>query len=192
MNGETNQAQAQVLVRQYFAGDERRLPELMEIFHNLVTAAARRVVRCNADVEDAVQETWMIFVRNHHRIDDPSRVGAWLWAVSMNSARHIQRSSRRLVPTDDVDALRPDHAEMIEFDQALNAGERQRALAGAVECLSATDRQLVALFVDERNLDYREISAMSGRPVGSLGPTRERIIRKMRATQPMASLLAAS
>ena len=52
--------------------------------------------------------------------------------------------------------------------------------------------QLHAIEAQTPNIDYREISAMSGRPVGSLGPTRERIIRKMRATQPMASLLAAS
>ena len=192
MNGDETQLRAQVLVRQYFSGDERLLPELMEIYHNVVSAAARRVVRCNADVEDAVQETWMIFVRNHHRIEDPSRVGAWLWTVAMNSARRIHRSSRRLVATYDVDSLRPDYAELIEFDLAVHAGERQRALAEAVECLSASDRQLVALFVDERDLDYREISARSGRPIGSLGPTRDRIIRKMRATQPMANLLAAS
>ncbi len=74
----------------------------------------------------------------------------------------------------------------------MHAGERQRALAEAVECLSASDRKLVSLFVDERDLDYREISAISGRPVGSLGPTRDRIIRKMRHAQPLAEMLAAS
>jgi RNA polymerase sigma factor (sigma-70 family) len=192
MSGDNTQLRAQVLVRQYFAGDERLLPELMEIFHNVVSAAARRVVRCNADVEDAVQETWMTFVRHHDRIEDPSRVGAWLWTVSMNNARRIQRSSRRLVATDDVASLRSDFAEVIDFDLAVHAGERQRALAEAVECLSVSDRKLVALFVDERDLDYREISAISGRPVGSLGPTRDRIIRKMRHAQPLAEMLAAS
>ena len=192
MSGEKTQVWAQAVVRQYFAGNERLLPELMEIYHNLVSAAARRVVRCNADVEDAVQETWMIFVRNHQRIEDPSRVGAWLWTVSMNSARRIHRSSRRLVATEDVASLCPDYADVIEFDAAVHAGERRRALAGAVQGLGEAERQLVALFVDERDLDYREISAISGRPVGSLGPTRDRIIRKMRHSQPLAEMLAAS
>ena len=47
--------------------------------NRLVKAAARRVLRCTTDVDDAVQDTWLNFVRFGDRIADPERVGAWLW-----------------------------------------------------------------------------------------------------------------
>jgi hypothetical protein len=45
--------------------------------------------------------------------------------------------------------------------------------------------------MDERGYDYRQISSISGRPIGSLGPTRERIIRKLRTNPQVADLMAA-
>ena len=43
-----------------------------------------------------------------------------------------------------------------------------------------TDQRVLSLMMDERAYDYRQISKISGRPIGSLGPTRDRIIRKLR------------
>ena len=45
--------------------------------------------------------------------------------------------------------------------------------------------------MDERAYDYRQISSISGRPIGSLGPTRDRIIRKLRTNPQVAELMAA-
>lgn len=192
MHSDDKQLQAQALVRRYFGGDERLLPDLMEVYRNLVVAAARRVVRSTSDVEDAVQETWLTFVRSGHRIEDQRRVGAWLWTVSTNNARRIQRASRRTFIADDVDELSQEQVDVVDFETAVHAGERHRALVDAAATLSVRDRDMLALFLDARDFDYREISARSGRPIGSLGPTRERIIRKMRASQPLAEMLAAS
>jgi DNA-directed RNA polymerase specialized sigma24 family protein len=53
------------------------------------------------------------------------------------------------------------------------------------------DRRVLSLMMDERGYDYRQISSISGRPVGSLGPTRDRIIRKLRTNADVAELMAA-
>jgi hypothetical protein len=45
--------------------------------------------------------------------------------------------------------------------------------------------------MDERGYDYRQISSISGRPIGSLGPTRDRIIRKLRTNPNVAELMTA-
>jgi RNA polymerase sigma factor (sigma-70 family) len=185
-------ARAQRVARQYFGGDERLLAELMEVYGTLVVGAARRVTRCNADVDDIVQETWLAFVKHHQSIADPSRIGAWLWTVALNKARRAQRIKNRLVVTADVDALRHDQTDVVDLDGLVCAAERRQALRHSVRSLSDKDRKLVELLLDSRDLDYRQISAISGRPVGSVGPTRERIIRKMRGAQPIAELLAAS
>ena len=55
-----------------------------------------------------------------------------------------------------------------------------------------TDQRVLSLMMDERAYDYRQISTISGRPIGSLGPTRDRIIRKLRTNPQVAELMAAS
>ena len=44
--------------------------------------------------------------------------------------------------------------------------------------------------MDDRAYDYRQISTISGRPIGSLGPTRDRIIRKLRTDPQILDLMA--
>ena len=53
-----------------------------------------------------------------------------------------------------------------------------------------TDQRVLSLMMDERAYDYRQISSISGRPIGSLGPTRERIIRRLRTNPQVAELMA--
>jgi DNA-directed RNA polymerase specialized sigma24 family protein len=53
------------------------------------------------------------------------------------------------------------------------------------------DQRVLSLMMDERAYDYRQISSLSGRPIGSLGPTRERIIRRLRTNPQVAELIAA-
>ena len=90
------------LVQRHFDGDAKALAELIAIFESLVKASARRVLRCSTDVDDAVQDTWLNFVRFGDRIADPERVGAWLWTVALNSARRIQRRDSRCIVADNV------------------------------------------------------------------------------------------
>ena len=169
------------LVQRHFDGDSKALAELISIFQSLVKAAARRVLRCSTDVDDAVQDTWLNFVRFGDRIADPERVGAWLWTVALNSARRIQRRASRCIVADNVVDLADALADEIpDPDQALQRCERVSLVHRAAAGMRETDQRVLSLMMDERAYDYRQISTISGRPIGSLGPTRDRIIRKLR------------
>lgn len=180
------------LVQRHFDGDAKALAELIGIFQSLVRAAARRVLRCATDVDDAVQDTWLNFVRFGDRIADPERVGAWLWTVALNSARRIQRRDSRCIVADNVadlaDAMADDTPDL---DQALQRCERATIVHRAASEMRPTDQRVLSLMMDERAYDYRQISSLSGRPIGSLGPTRERIIRRLRTNPEVAELMAA-
>jgi len=181
-----------VLVRRHFDGDDKALVELTAIFQSLVKAAARRVLHCASDVDDAVQDTWLNFVRFGDRITDPTRVGAWLWTVALNSARRIQRRDSRCIVVDNVVDLADAMAdEVSDPDHALQRGERAAAVRRAAADMRETDRRVLSLMMDERGYDYRQISSISGRPIGSLGPTRDRIIRKLRSNPEVVELMAA-
>ncbi|MEY2416620.1 MAG: hypothetical protein QOH53_1954 [Ilumatobacteraceae bacterium] len=181
-----------VLVQRHFDGDARALAELIGIFQSLVKAAARRVLRCATDVDDAVQDTWLTFVRFGDRIADPQRVGAWLWTVALNSARRIQRRDSRCIVADNVADLADAMADDVpDPDHALQRCERASIVHRAAAEMRPTDQRVLRLMMDERAYDYRQISSLSGRPIGSLGPTRERIIRRLRTNPQVAELMAA-
>ena len=180
------------LVRRHFDGDAKALAELIQIFHSLVKAAARRVLRCSSDVDDAVQDTWLNFVRFGDRITDPTRVGAWLWIVALNSARRIQRRDSRCIVADNVADLADAMADDVpDPDNALQRCERVAAVRRAAADMREPDQRVLSLMMDDRGYDYRQISSISGRPIGSLGPTRDRIIRKLRTSRDIADLMAA-
>jgi RNA polymerase sigma factor (sigma-70 family) len=180
------------LVRRHFDGDAKALAELIGIFQSLVRAAARRVLRCATDVDDAVQDTWLNFVRFGDRIADPERVGAWLWTVALNSARRIQRRDSRCIVADNVADLADAMADDVpDPDHALQRCERATIVHRAATEMRPADQRVLSLMMDERAYDYRQISSLSGRPIGSLGPTRERIIRRLRTNPQVAELMAA-
>ena len=179
------------LVRRHFDGDEIALAELIAIFQSLVRAAARRVLRCATDVDDAVQDTWLNFVRFGDRITDPERVGAWLWTVALNSARRIQRRDSRCIVADNVADLADARADEVpDPDHALQRCERASVVLRAAAEMREADQRVLSLMMDDRAYDYRQISTISGRPIGSLGPTRDRIIRKLRTNPQVAELMA--
>lgn len=180
------------LVHRHFNGDAKALAQLIDIFQTLVKAAARRVLHNSSDIDDAVQDTWLNFVRFGDRIADPERVGAWLWTVALNSARRIQRRDGRCIVADNVVDLADAMADEVpDPDQAMQRCERSAAVHRAAEEMRETDRRVLSLMMDERGYDYRQISTISGRPIGSLGPTRDRIIRKLRNNPEVAELMIA-
>jgi DNA-directed RNA polymerase specialized sigma24 family protein len=59
--------------------------------------------------------------------------------------------------------------------------------------LRPEDRRLVLLLSEHDRPDYRTISRLVDRPVGSIGPTRQRALERMRRQPELArSWLAAS
>lgn len=188
----TTQEEVATLVRRHFDGDANALAKLTEIYQGLVKAAARRVLRCASDVDDAVQDTWLTFVRCGDRIADPTRVGAWLWTVALNSARRIQRRQGRCIAAENIVDLADEICDdRPDPDQSLQRCERAAAVHRAAADMREADRRVLHLMMDERGYDYRQISSISGRPIGSLGPTRDRIIRKLRTNPQVAELMSA-
>lgn len=176
------------LVRAFVEGDTRAVDELVRRHRHIPVSSARRHLRSRAEVEDAAQETWARFTTHASTIRDPERLGSWLWVTAANEARRLRRRSSRhsLVETFDD---RPSETA----DEPVDTPERRTALASAVQArLNDGERQLLALLADARCLDYRQISSASLRPVGAIGPTRARIIRKLRSHPEVARLAGAA
>jgi RNA polymerase sigma factor (sigma-70 family) len=173
-----NDAVVSRLVRRAAEGDQRAWDELIDEFAGLVWGIARAFRLGDVDAADVSQTTWLRLVENLDRLQDPSRVGAWLATTArrqcIEQLRHASRVSPRGDDLPEPVSTSPDP------DAALLTSERDHALWTALERLPNRDRRLLRMLMADRAPSYAEISAALEMPIGSIGPTRARALERLR------------
>jgi DNA-directed RNA polymerase specialized sigma24 family protein len=76
-------------------------------------------------------------------------------------------------------------------DARLLAAERRAAVQVAVTSLPARDRTLLGLLYQEERPSYSEVGRALRIPIGSIGPTRGRVLERLRRGEHLAPLVAA-
>ena len=160
------------------AGDPSAWHTTVRRFEGLLRSAARVVLRGEADIDEAVQRTWVLLFRNADRINDPRCLPGWLSTTARREALAILRGQQRAIPSEDVaDHVAPDETDVAA---ALMDDELRRALDRAVETLPHSQRRIVRALLREP-ASYDALSEELGIPRGSLGPLRGRAVRALRA-----------
>jgi RNA polymerase sigma factor (sigma-70 family) len=160
------------------AGDDATWQTTVRRYEGLLRSAARVVLRSDADVDEAVQRTWVLLLRNAARVNDPRCLPGWLSTTARREALAILRGQQRAIPSEDVaDRVAPDD---VDVATAMMAQELRRALDRAVETLPETQRLIVRALLREPE-SYDALSRELGIPRGSLGPLRGRAVRALRA-----------
>ena len=171
-------AEAGRLVERAREGDGEAWSGLVEGFVGLLAAALRPLNLNDSDMRDVTQTTWLRFAQHIDRIDDPDRVGSWLVTTARREGLRVltQRRWVDLRLTADEDSWADDGAAEA-FDRLLDR-ERDEAVQAVFERLPPRCRELLTeLFRDPRPA-YDEISRVLRIPVGSIGPTRGRCLKK--------------
>jgi RNA polymerase sigma factor (sigma-70 family) len=166
------------LVRAAAGGDQAAWNRLVERFNGLVWSVARAHRLAGADASDVVQTTWLRLVENLDRLQDPERVGAWLATTARRECLRTLRLSARHVPTETE--LLPDPGTDAPLDAALLANERDRALWTAFGGLSERCQMLLRILVADPPPSYEEVGEVLDMPIGSIGPTRQRCLERLR------------
>jgi RNA polymerase sigma factor (sigma-70 family) len=160
------------------AGEEVAWHTTVHRYEGLLRSAARVVLRSDADVDEAVQRTWVLLLRNAARINDAQCLPGWLSTTARREALAILRSQQRTIPSEDVvDRVPPDDRDVAA---ALMEQELREALERAVQALPASQRLVVQALLREP-ASYDELSRELGIPRGSIGPLRGRAVRALRA-----------
>ena len=160
------------------AGDQATWQTTVRRYEGLVRSAARVALRNDADVDEAVQRTWVLLFGNADRIHDPRCLPGWLSTTARREALSILRAQQRAIPSADVaDRVAPDETDVAA---ALMDDELRRALDRAVETLPVSQRRIVRALLREP-ASYDALSEELGIPRGSLGPLRGRAVRALRA-----------
>ena len=160
--------------------DPQAWNELMYRYGGLVRGVTSRYRLQEADAADAIQGTWLRAVEQLHTLRDPEALGAWLTTTAARECLALIRRSRRELPDETVAAAQVAHAPGPEA--AVLAAEARRAVNDAVGELTERRRQLVHELFYAGDRDYVEVSRSVDMPIGSIGPTRGRIMRVLRTS----------
>ncbi len=174
------------------AGDQRAWNALIDQFGGLIWAVARAHRLYDADAADVAQATWLRAFEHLERLRDPARIGPWLATTARRECLRVLRLGCRTVPFGD-DERESESADTPLGDVVLLA-ERDNALRRAFLRLQTSDQALLRLLMADPRPTYEEIAAALDIPIGSIGPTRQRALERLRrelAHQGSLSLMAA-
>jgi RNA polymerase sigma factor (sigma-70 family) len=167
-------------------GDKLAIGLLMAQFERPMQCVARRFLTCPDDVNDAVQDAWVAFVRSAEGIVAPMAIGGWLCVTTARAAVTIARRQARYRPTSAILEMGTSPGEP---DDRETDGATLRAVREAVKHLDPKDRELIHLLFGT-GLTYAEITVATGRALGGIGPTRKRVIDKLRRDRAIVRLVA--
>ena len=181
------------LVERAAAGDQHAFNDLVERFAPLVWRIARSYRLSAADAGDVSQTTWLRLVEALERIREPERLGAWLVTTAKREALAAIRRRDRLVPDADLSAVEPEAPGRVPAvaptgTDVLEKDETRVAVLEAWATLPERCRGLLSLLLADPPVPYEQIGASLGMPIGSIGPTRQRCLGRLRGHEALARI----
>jgi RNA polymerase sigma factor (sigma-70 family) len=141
----------------------------------LVLAVCRRVLRRPADVDDAFQATFLVFLQRAASIRQGTTLAGWLYRVAYRTALRARRSAARRSAHERLAPPRP----AVEWPPANVAGEVQPALDEELNRLPERYRApLVLRYL--QGLNKEETARLLGCPVGTVSSRLHRGQERLR------------
>lgn len=174
------------------SGDRSAWNEIVERFNPLLIATAHRYRLAEHDVADVVQTVWMHLLEHIGELREPAALPGWLASTARHECVRLLARRGRQRPCDpqipfERDQVAPDIA--VEVAEDLEHLSRQQAVLAGFAELPDSDRRLLLLLVADPPMTYAEISARLHIPIGSIGPTRGRALKRLRATAAVSQLV---
>ena len=172
-------------------GSRAAWEELVDRFTPLLWVVARGHRLSSEDAADAVQMTWLRCVERLNQVRDPDSIAAWLTTICRRESLGIvRRQARARSESIADDAAIVDPFATADAD-ALIEQEERNILRERISRLPQRQRRVLLALLDSNegaNSGYREIAQQLNVPVGSLGPTRQRALQRLRADPELRAL----
>ena len=157
---------AQAILKRIALGDKSAVEDCLRAYGGLVWSIARRMLRNNEDVEDAVQEIFLDVWKNAERFDE-SQSSETTFVAMIARRRLIDRiryTNRRI----SADSLEDMVVEpWTRSDKTMQVCIEANEAAKAMESLRPEQKQVLYLSIVQ-GLSYQEIADQTGMPLGTV------------------------
>ena len=133
-----------------------------------------------ADSADVVQSTWLRLLENLDAVSNAERLPGWLATTARRECLRSLRRSGQVLPVDQLTAHDLPDERLEPLDAGLLRAERDLQPWGAFTELPAGCQALLRLLLAAPAPSYEDLAVALGRPLGAIGPTRGRCLRRLR------------
>ena len=178
------------LVNAAAKGDQGAWDLIVKRYLPLVYSVIGKFGLSRSDAQDVNQTVWLRLVEHLDDIRDPGALPGWIGVTTRNEALRLLRSRRRTVQVAPMGSqVFDDQPQSPSIDEDLLRSERRQVLREALAELPQKQRELLLLLVADPPVSYSEISKRLAIPMGSIGPTRARCLKRLRATSTLKAFL---
>ncbi|MFC9876177.1 RNA polymerase sigma factor [Nocardia salmonicida] len=174
---------AEALVGLAANGDKDAWEQIVAEHARYLGAIGRAKRLSSEECSDAMQETWLSAVVHLPKLRNPDRLRPWLAMIMRRNCEDIslRRSKQREELVGDVADLVGEwlRDERVDIERDVLTTERTSVLHQALWLLPEGERVLLTELAHNDG-SYGEIAGHLGIPVGSIGPTRMRALRRLR------------
>ena len=170
------------LVARAAGSDESAWQELVDRYAPLVWSICVRYQLSRTDIEDIGQTVWLRLVEHLDKLREPAALPGWLATTTQRECVRVLKTRRRceVFGTDpDADGL-PVEIDTTTIEEEVLMAERNALLRAAFDELPKDSQRLLTLLLSDPPLSYVEIGQILGMPPGSIGPTRQRCLNRLR------------
>jgi len=157
-------------------GDTEAWDAVLDRYERLVYAIACREGLSKEDAADVTQTTFEALLAQLDRIRDDTQISSWLMTVARRQAWRVRNDRNRHLPVEATTFDNPENSTDPVADHHVALW-----VYGGLSELDPRCRDLItALYFDPGTPSYAEVASRLGRPVGSIGPTRARCLKRLR------------
>jgi RNA polymerase sigma factor (sigma-70 family) len=169
-------------------GDQAAWDAIVGKFSSMLWSIARSFRLDPLDASDVIQITWLRLVENLDRITEPEALPGWLATTMRRECLQLLRRTSRQHTVRHREPLdMPDPAPPV--DHMLLTDERDAALWRKVAELGEICLRLLRVLMATPPPSYPEVAAALDMRIGSIGPTRQRCLRRLRELMAADELL---
>ena len=152
---------------------------LVARYEKLVMSVAIRCGLSITDAEDCAQLSWIALYKNLDSIRNPDRLGGWLARTTLRNATRMAK--RLAVQSKYLEGDSVAKSELLLSEQETARLERHVHLEFAIDQLDDRCKRFIReIFYSPKGDSYREISDRLGISENSVGPIRNRCLKKLR------------
>jgi RNA polymerase sigma factor (sigma-70 family) len=161
-------------------GDAAAWRELVDRYSGMLRSRCLSYRLSYEDARDVVQTTWLLAIQHIGQLQNDEHLGGWLGSIASRECLRLLRQAKREAASGDLSEVdRPDgHTPTPEREVARTW--LTRLLPELVGQLSAPQRSLLEALTVVPDPHYADVARLTGRPVGSIGPTRARCLARLR------------
>ena len=182
------------LVERIRTGDASAWRELVREHEPMMRRIARQYRLSSQDVDDVVQLAWLRCLEHLDQLTHADRLRAWLGTICRRECLRLATRGQREVPLGESAVTRMIDSHQEEHDPFAEAALRDdhARLSRAITALPDRQRLVLLELLEREGHGYVDVSRCLGLPIGSIGPTWQRALTRLRQDPLLADLNPAS